>query len=41
MKIARADKRLKIDAALSVTAVNFELLDVIDEIGPYGAQHPH
>ena len=40
VKIARADKRLKIDAALSVSAVNFELLEIIDEIGPYGAQHP-
>ncbi|MCB1416850.1 MAG: single-stranded-DNA-specific exonuclease RecJ, partial [Nitratireductor sp.] len=37
---ARAAHMLKIDAALSARAATLELVDLLEQAGPYGAGHP-
>ncbi len=36
----RAEEALLVDAALSAEAANFELLDALEQAGPYGPGHP-
>ncbi len=37
---ALSERALKVDALIAPMAVNMSLLNVIDQVGPYGAEHP-
>jgi len=40
VEAAAGKRELKIDAALTATAANLELMDLLERAGPYGAGHP-